>query len=126
MGRKILLVEDDSALRLAMMRSLVAAGHEVIFASDSSQAINLLVTERDIGLIVLDMMLARGTTGWSVLDYRFHEPRVRQIPVAIVSGIPASEIRFKARENWLEGIQCMLDKPIEMSELIRYIDSLVA
>jgi len=124
MGLKVLLVEDEASLRTVMARSLVAAGHEVLFASDAEQAIGYLDKERGIGLIVLDMMLARGTTGWSVLDYRYHLPRVKAIPLAIVSGIPPEEILFKARENWLEGVSFLSGKPFEMKRLLAYIETL--
>ena len=61
-GRTILIVEDDTAIRVAMQRTLLGAGHFVLEASDGPAAQQIL-TElgRTVSLVVSDAVLAKGS-----------------------------------------------------------------
>ncbi len=57
-GGRILLVEDDAAVRALAERSLRAAGHEVVAVGDGRQAIAVLEQEgRSLDLVVTDMVM---------------------------------------------------------------------
>src|SRR5713101_8847568 len=62
---RILLVEDDEALRDVVERNLLARGHDVSIAADARSALEQLHTA-PFDLIVLDINLP-DQTGWEVL-----------------------------------------------------------
>jgi two-component system, sensor histidine kinase len=124
MGLKVLLVEDDELFRHAMTRFLENLGHEVIWAQDARRAIHYLKTEDEIGLVILDMTLAGETTGWSVAEFRYHDPYAKKIPLVVMSGTDPAQILSRARENWLEGVGLMLEKPPNIAQLQKYLASL--
>jgi CheY-like chemotaxis protein len=124
MALKILLIEDEQIFRCAMTSFLEEIGHQIIWAQDAPGAIELLKNEEGIGLIILDIMLANGTTGWSVAEFRHYNERVKDIPLVIMSATDPAEILARARENWLEGVTLMLGKPPDVDQLERYIASL--
>lgn len=53
----VLLVEDDAQVRLALHRTLVSLGHEVVPAGDAAEALALLQAGPHIGLVVTDLVL---------------------------------------------------------------------
>jgi CheY-like chemotaxis protein len=60
-GGTILVVEDDAAIRLAMSRTLVNAGHTVLEAGDGQAAQELLAkVGQTVDLVVSDVVLPRG------------------------------------------------------------------
>jgi len=54
--RKVLIVEDDPAIREALQEALVADGHEAVVAPDGGQAVKLFVPG-GFDLVLLDLML---------------------------------------------------------------------
>ena len=123
---KILLVEDDEKVRAALERVLRKDGHEIVWAADAPGAIRQLVSEPGLELILLDMTLANGTTGWSVAEFRANDARSKAIPLVVLSGADPRQLQARARQNWLEGVSLMLDKPPDFELLRRYIESLKA
>jgi CheY-like chemotaxis protein len=107
-----------------MIGFLEQRGHEVVWAQDAKMAKHMLKNENGIGLIILDMMLAGETTGWSVAEFRYHNERTKEIPMVVLSGTDPAEILSRARENWLEGVTLMLGKPPNIQQLDKYIASL--
>src|SRR4051794_34319039 len=55
-GRRILVVDDESAIRLLCSVNLRLAGYEVVEAGNASEALDLAGTQ-DFDLILLDVML---------------------------------------------------------------------
>ncbi|HEV2396861.1 MAG TPA: response regulator [Candidatus Sulfotelmatobacter sp.] len=82
---KILIVEDSRMLRLAIERSLVRAGYEVISAGDGEQGL-ALAQRMQPDVILLDMMLPL-LEGTSVLRELRQHSATTNIPVIILSGL---------------------------------------
>ena len=57
MKNKILLVEDDEAISKMVSESLTKEGYTIIPAYDGQEALHLFNEEKDIDLILLDLML---------------------------------------------------------------------
>lgn len=57
MNHKILLVEDDDAIRKMVGESLSKEGYSILAASDGKEALHIFTEEKDIDLILLDLML---------------------------------------------------------------------
>ena len=62
---KILVVDDESRMRKLVRDFLVKQDYEVIEAADGNEAIDKFYSEKDINLVVLDVMMP-GMDGWGV------------------------------------------------------------
>lgn len=62
---KILVVDDESRMRKLVNDFLSRKNYEVIEAADGEEAIDLFYADKDISLIVLDVMMPK-MTGWEV------------------------------------------------------------
>ncbi|MBP3218755.1 MAG: response regulator transcription factor [Lachnospiraceae bacterium] len=63
---KILVADDESRMRKLIHDFLMKEGYEVLEAEDGDQALDLFYQEREIALVILDVMMP-GTDGWTVL-----------------------------------------------------------
>lgn len=62
---KILVVDDESRMRKLVKDFLVKSNYDVIEAEDGAQAVDLFFAQKDIALIVLDVMMPK-MDGWQV------------------------------------------------------------
>lgn len=62
---KILVVDDESRMRKLVKDFLVKAGHEVLEAGDGEQAVDIFFEEKEIALLILDVMMPK-MDGWDV------------------------------------------------------------
>lgn len=63
---KILVVDDEPRMRKLVKDFLTVKGFQVIEAEDGEQAIDIFFEEKDIALILLDVMMPK-MNGWEVL-----------------------------------------------------------
>jgi PAS domain S-box-containing protein len=63
MPHRILLVEDEAILALAEARTIQKYGYEVVTAYTGREAIDLVESDPDISLILMDINLGRGMDG---------------------------------------------------------------
>ncbi|MBS6397096.1 MAG: response regulator transcription factor [Clostridiales bacterium] len=62
---KILVVDDESRMRKLVRDFLVKQNYEVLEAGDGEQALDVFFAEKDIALIILDVMMPK-MDGWKV------------------------------------------------------------
>ena len=62
---KILVVDDESRMRKLVKDFLAKSGYDVIEAGDGEAALDIFFKEKDIALIVLDVMMPK-MDGWQV------------------------------------------------------------
>ncbi len=62
---KILVVDDESRMRKLVRDFLVKQNYEVLEAGDGEQALDLFFQEKDIALMILDVMMPK-MDGWQV------------------------------------------------------------
>ena len=65
--KKILVVDDESRMRKLVRDFLVRDGYEVVEAADGEEAIDLFYADKDIALIILDVMMPK-RSGFDVLS----------------------------------------------------------
>jgi DNA-binding response OmpR family regulator len=82
----ILLVEDDPILQELYLDRFSAAGFRVLQATDGMQALELLTSNPEIALVLLDIMLPK-LSGYDVLMQIRHNAQTASIPVIIVSAL---------------------------------------
>ncbi len=64
-GLKVLVVDDESRMRKLVRDFLVKKDFRVLEAADGSEAIDIFFEEKDIALVILDVMMPK-MNGWEV------------------------------------------------------------
>ena len=62
---KILVVDDESRMRKLVKDFLSKSGYEVLEAGDGEEAVDIFFKDKDIALIILDVMMPK-MDGWQV------------------------------------------------------------
>ncbi|MBQ7920676.1 MAG: response regulator transcription factor [Lachnospiraceae bacterium] len=62
---KVLVVDDESRMRKLVKDFLTKSGYDVLEAGDGEQAVDTFFKEKDIALVVLDVMMPK-MDGWQV------------------------------------------------------------
>jgi CheY-like chemotaxis protein len=110
--QRILLVEDEKAIRDIVVPVLLSAGFDCREAADGRAAIDLLATGMRINLVLSNMLLPE-VNGIELLRHvTRHYPR---IPLAFVTAIHNPDVRKAAIR---EGAAGYLLKPFECGELL--------
>jgi|RhiMetdeSRZDD1v2_1073273.scaffolds.fasta_scaffold12088_1 two-component system response regulator TtrR len=112
-GKRILVVDDDSATVLLCSRLLQKAGYATIIARDASQAVTQAHRDEP-ALIVTDLMMPAGG-GVSVLERLAMSSRTSTIPIIVVTGSGDVELERRAAEA---GAVRILKKPVEPTALL--------
>ena len=119
---RILVVDDDHALRGAIARYLRTLGHHVDEAPDGRHAI-AAIRESAVDLVLTDVNMP-DMDGIEVLKaVKDHD---RDVPVIVISGggvIPSQILLGNAH---LLGAYATLDKPFDLDELRAAVESALA
>lgn len=111
--QKVLVVDDNQDIRLALAELLVNEGYFVTTARNGQDGLLHLMQDRDLpDLILLDMKMPV-KDGRQFLEEQKHIPEICNIPVVIISGeMSADELRnLPARScvqkpfNWFEVLE---------------------
>jgi len=119
--KTVLLVDDDSEFVQSTEQLLEAAGFEVHTAgtgADGIEKAKAIVPN----LIVLDVMMATQTEGFSVNQDLLKIPELSGVPVVMLSGIHEKldlPYRFQVEEGW--PCVAFLEKPILPEELLENV-----
>lgn len=111
---KVLIVDDDAAIRQILNFTLRRAGYEVVQMHDGREVLTAAL-EHEPGLILLDLHMPH-TSGLSALQQLRQEPRTRHIPVVALSG--ADNDRKAA---WQAGATAFVCKPYGRASLLEII-----
>ena len=109
--KKILVVEDDRTLREALRYNLVAAGYEVVVASDGGQGL-LNARQSSPDVVVLDLMLP-SLSGIEVCKALRRDGSI--LPIIMLTARDAEIDRIGGLES---GADDYVTKPFSMRELI--------
>ncbi|NNE44496.1 MAG: response regulator transcription factor [Gemmatimonadetes bacterium] len=116
MKHKILVVEDDKNISLALTTRLRAAGFDVVNAFDTVAAVSAARTEKP-SLVLLDLMLPAGG-GLKVAERLRGMAATSTTPIFIITASKDPEYRDKAL---VHGITGYFEKPYDAAELIQAI-----
>jgi DNA-binding response OmpR family regulator len=111
--KKILIVEDDSRLALALSIRLKANGYATWIAADSIIAMTTAVRVKP-DLVLLDITLPAGN-GFTLLEQFGEFEETRQTPIILTTASKDPELRRKSIDMGAAGL---LRKPYEPDELI--------
>lgn len=118
--KKILIVDDDPEMRLAMHVRLKANHYDVGFAVDGVSGISE-ARKQQPDVILLDLGLPAGD-GFTVLERLQTNDSMASIPVIVVSGRDRAANRDRALKS---GAKVFLQKPVRNSDLLLAIEQVL-
>ena len=115
---KILVVDDESRMRKLVRDFLVRNNYEVIEAEDGARAVDIFFEEKDIALILLDVMMPK-MDGWQVCR-----------EIRAYSKVPIIMLTAKSDEtDELQGFQLGVDeyivKPFSPKILVARVEAVL-
>jgi CheY-like chemotaxis protein len=106
-GGWILIVDDDADSRETLGALLELEGYRAVGAANGQEALDRLAGSEPPCIILLDLMMPR-MNGWEFRERQQQDPRLSNIPVAIMTGVRDSAAQ-SARLNAAEFFQKPLD-----------------
>lgn len=118
---RIILIDDDDAVRAATRRALDRAGHEVREASDGEAGLALLA-ESGADLVITDIFMPGQDGIVTLRRIRKEFPGVKVI--AVSGGDSTGRIDLR-RDAELLGAATSLRKPFAPTDLLRAVDAVL-
>ncbi len=118
MKNKILVVDDESRMRKLVKDFLVRRDFEVLEAGDGEEAVDVFFQEKDIALIILDVMMPK-MDGWEVCrTIRKHS----QVPIIMLTA------KGEERDELLGfelGVDEYISKPFSPKILVARVEAIL-
>lgn len=117
-GRRVLLAEDDDAIREVIELALTSVGHEVHVATNGADALRLV---RDVSpdLILLDLKMPE--VDGREFARRYRDSRVGMAPLAVLTAAQDA-----AAEAGSIGADGYLEKPFDVDALLALVDEMTS
>lgn len=117
---RVLVIDDDDAVRLLLAATLEMEGFDVSMASDGEEGLQILAS-RPVDCVVLDLMMP-GLDGHAVLQ-RIRADGGMTLPVIMLT---AAGDDAQAWQAWAGGVDCFLAKPYDVDRLLTEVSTLCA
>ena len=108
-GKRIFIVEDNSMNRVVYKMALMLTGASLQFDHRGDETIKSLQACKP-DLIILDLMLPRGNSGFTIYEEIRQHPELRSVPIVAISASDPGVALLKCREMGFTGF---IAKPIE-------------
>jgi two-component system alkaline phosphatase synthesis response regulator PhoP len=124
---KLLIIDDDPDYVSGIKSVLEKAAYEVDVAYNPKDGFQALQSKH-YDLLLLDIMMGRGAEGVSVARKIRKDPKLRNIPLLIITGI-REQIAFlfpgqPVHPNFVETDE-LLEKPVEPKLLLEKVSTLL-
>jgi CheY-like chemotaxis protein len=124
---KILIIDDDVDLIEALKVILTGAQYAVITASNKTEGIEKITSEKP-ALIVLDVMMSTWQDGFELSRELKNNPEFKNIPILMLTSITErTGVEFKSSAGdptWMP-VDGFLDKPVEPAVLLSEVQKLL-
>ena len=115
---KILVVDDESRMRKLVKDFLVREGYIVLEAGDGMEAMDLFYEEKDIALVILDVMMPK-MDGWQVCrEIREHS----RVPVIMLTARSDERDELQGFEL---GVDEYISKPFSPKILVARVEAIL-
>lgn len=115
---KILIVDDESRMRKLIRDFLEREGYQILEASDGIEAMDIFYADKDIQLIILDVMMPR-MDGWQVCkEVREHS----RVPIMMLTARAEEQNELKGFEL---GVDEYVAKPFSPKILVARVGALL-
>jgi two-component system cell cycle response regulator DivK len=110
---KILIIDDDNRNIFALSAVLKARKYRCVSATSGEEGLELLKTDKDIGLVLMDMMMP-GMDGYQAMAVMNADEELKNVPVIAVT----AQAMLGDKERCLEaGAIGYVSKPINVDTL---------
>ena len=117
---RILVVDDDAAVRRTLDRALGRAGHTVVLAASGEQACEILQAGTEVDVVLMDLRMPT-MSGRTLFQMILAQWPVLAGRLAVMSGDPEAE----DHAAWMSLHDLpVLPKPFSLAEVYATIDSL--
>ena len=117
-GQKIMVVDDEARMRKLVSDFLTKEGYEVVEAADGEAAMDHFYEEKDIALVILDVMMPR-MDGWQVLR-EIRESS--QVPVIMLTARSDERDELKGFDL---GVDEYVTKPFSPRTLVARVEAIL-
>lgn len=115
---KILVVDDESRMRKLVRDFLVKAGYDVVEAGDGEEALDIFFRQKDIALLVLDVMMPK-MDGWQVCrEVRSYS----KVPIIMLTARGDEQDEL---EGFKLGVDEYISKPFSPKILVARIEAIL-
>lgn len=115
---KILVVDDESRMRKLVRDFLVRSNYDVVEAEDGARALDIFFSQKDISLIVLDVMMPK-MDGWQVCrEIRSYS----QVPIIMLT---AKSDERDELQGFSLGVDEYISKPFSPKILVARIEAIL-
>ena len=115
--KKIIIVDDDERNIFALDAVLKAKGYQCISSTNAEDGLNILQTQNDIGIALIDMMMP-GLDGYQMIKIIRENAALKDFPVVAVT----AQAMVGDREKCLRsGADDYISKPIDVDALLKII-----
>lgn len=115
---KILVVDDESRMRKLVKDFLVKSNYDVLEAGDGEEAEQIFFREKDIALIILDVMMPK-LDGWQVCeDIRAYS----KVPIIMLTARADEKDELKGFEL---GVDEYISKPFSPKILVARVEAIL-
>src|ERR1700755_2146749 len=112
--KSILVIDDDPRNTFALSTVLKAKGYNTFTSNNMVEAFALLESEKEIGIILLDMMMP-GMDGYDAIPILKSLEGYKQLPIIAVT----AQAMFGDKEKCLQaGADDYIAKPVDLDELL--------
>lgn len=115
---KILVVDDESRMRKLVKDFLVKSNYDVVEAEDGSQALDIFYEQKDIALIILDVMMPK-IDGWQVCR------EIRQYSKVPVIMLTAKSDERDELQGFQLGVDEYISKPFSPKILVARVEAIL-
>ena len=116
--QKILVVDDEARMRKLVSDFLVREGFEVLEAGDGEKAMDLFYSNKDIALVILDVMMPK-MDGWQVLREMRESS---QVPVIMLTARSDEKDELHGFEL---GVDEYVTKPFSPRTLVARVNAIL-
>lgn len=126
-GKNLLIIDDDPDFVSGIRSILEGANYKVEVAYNPKDGLDLLEKDRP-DLLLLDIMMGRGAEGIMIARKLRKDPKLREMPVLIITGI-REQIAFlfpgePLHPGFVE-VDEMVEKPVEPDFLLERVSALL-
>jgi CheY-like chemotaxis protein len=122
--KKILLIEDDSAMQVLYQHAFFFAGYEIHIANDGIEGLEKV---KEIGpdLILLDIMMPK-MNGTEVLNALKHDSVTKNIPVLMLTNVASGTLE-EAEESVKNGaVNYVIKSDHDPKEIVAMVTTILA
>ncbi len=112
-NRRVLIVDDDQAIRRLLVMYLRRGRFQLLEARNGREALSEM-RAGNADLVVMDLMMPE-VSGWDVLRARAAEPSLQRIPMIVVTASKSPNVTADALD-W--GAFAVLGKPFDFDALL--------